>query len=230
MNDPPPLLVVDAGRMAYMEAWRLQERIRDALADERLDADVLLLLEHPHVFTIGRRGGWEHLLETHDNHGDTIPVYEVNRGGDITYHGPGQLVGYPLLRLAGIGGDVVRYLRMIEELLIHASGLLGVEAVTNAPFTGIWFDGRKLASIGVAVQRGITLHGFGLNVSTDMAWFDRIVACGIQGVEMSSLERLLESTPRRETVQRAVIDASCAIFQRAEVSTDLAKLEARITA
>ena len=230
MTPASSLLVVDAGRMEYMDAWRLQERIRDGLGDQRMDEDVLLLLEHPHVFTIGRRGGWEHLLDTHDEHGGKIPVYEVNRGGDITYHGPGQLVGYPLLRLSTIGGDVVRYLRMIEELLIGAAARLQVEAATNAPFTGVWCEGRKLASIGVAVQRGITLHGFGLNVTTDMRWFERIVACGLQGVEMTSLEGLLPAPPTREEVRRAVIEASSETLQRVPRTVDLRELEERLSA
>ncbi len=225
----PPLHVIDAGRMAYMDAWRLQERVRDALAEGSLEADVLLLVEHPHVFTIGRRGGWEHLLDSHDEHGARIPVYEVNRGGDITYHGPGQLVGYPLLRLSGIGGDVIRHLRMIEELLIQSVGVFGVEAVTNAPFTGVWYEGRKLASIGVAVQRGVTMHGFGLNVATHMQWFDRIVACGIDGVEMTSLESLALQTPTAESVQDAVVMAACDVFQRSAQRKTLSQLEDALT-
>ncbi|GMV42334.1 MAG: octanoyltransferase [Myxococcales bacterium] len=181
---------VDLGRLDYGQATQLQEGLVDRRAAGEV-GDLLLLLEHDHVFTLGRRGQRENLLDPLDEHGEPIPVFEVARGGDITYHGPGQLVGYPIVKLGDHGGDVVRYLRALEEALIVAVGRFGVSAERNPPYTGIWSGGEKIASIGISVRRDVTWHGFALNVSTDLSYFDRIVPCGLRWARMTSLERLL---------------------------------------
>jgi len=148
--------------------------------------DTLLLLTHPHVYTFGRAGNPENLLvppETLVREG--IPVERVGRGGDVTYHGPGQLVGYPIVHLAH--PDVHRFVRSIEGALIDALALFGVEAERIDGMTGVWTGGRKIASIGVGVKRWVTYHGFALNVSTDLSYFDRIHLCGLNGRKATSI-------------------------------------------
>ena len=180
------------GRVGYLGGWRLQEAVATRLRAG--DRERLLLLEHDPVYTIGRRGTLDNLIAAPDAlRRAGASVYRVDRGGDITYHGPGQLVGYPVIRL-GEGGDLVRYVRAIEDGLRDALATYGVDARTEKGKTGVWVDlpdGRpaKIAAIGVRVSRGITTHGFALNVSTDLAGFARIVPCGFAH-EVASLARL----------------------------------------
>ena len=178
------LEVLDAGRVPYREALEWQRSVAQARIEGQLDHDVLLLLEHPAVVTVGRTAQPRHLLDTAG-----IEVVEVERGGDVTYHGPGQLVGYPILDLRRYRPDLHWYLRALEQALIEALARLGIPAQPRAGYTGVWVRGRKIASIGVHVKQWVTWHGFALNVSTDLAQFDRVVACGIPGVEMTSVER-----------------------------------------
>jgi lipoyl(octanoyl) transferase len=169
------------GRVGYLEGWRLQEAIAARVRDG--DEERLLLLEHDPVYTIGRRGTMDHLLVGIDELRDAgASVFRVDRGGDITYHGPGQLVGYPIVRL-GERADLVRYVRGLEDALIAVLDGYGISARAEKGKTGVWVDlpdGRpaKIAAIGVRVSRGVTTHGFALNVSTDLAAFGRMVPCG----------------------------------------------------
>lgn len=172
------------GQVPYGEALELQRRLALDRIAGRLAEDRLLLLEHPPVVTLGRTAQPAHLLQS-----DGLDVFEVERGGDVTYHGPGQLVGYPILHLAGFRQDLHWYLRTLEQALIDALEMLGIGAQRRAGFTGVWIGERKIASIGVHVKQWVTWHGFALNVSTDLHGFDRIVPCGIPGVEMTSVER-----------------------------------------
>jgi len=182
------LQVVRADVVPYAEALAWQRALAQARLEGRLPHDVLLLLEHPPVLTLGRTARETHLLRR-----EGIDVFEVERGGDVTYHGPGQLVGYPILDLAGYRKDLHWYLRTLEEALIDALAELGVAGARNPGHTGVWIRReqgvRKIASIGVHVKQWVTWHGFALNVTTDLAQFDRIVACGIRGVVMTSVER-----------------------------------------
>src|SRR5437867_8327732 len=148
----------------------------------------MLLLQHPPVVTLGRNARAGHVREARD-----LPVFEVERGGDVTFHGPGQLVGYPILDLTGHRQDLHWYLRTLEQALIEALAALGVPAERKPGYTGVWTRGgtRKIASIGIHVKQWVTWHGFALNVTTDLSYFDRIVPCGIPGVEMTSVEREL---------------------------------------
>src|SRR5438128_6417218 len=178
------LEVMDAGRVPYREALEWQRGLAQARIDGRLDHDLLLLVEHPDVVTLGRTAQPRHLLET-----TGIEVVEVERGGDVTYHGPGQLVGYPILDLQQHRSDLHWYLRTLEQALIEALERLDIHAARNPGYTGVWVGARKIASIGVHVKQWVTWHGLALNVTTDLAQFDRIVACGIAGVEMTSVAR-----------------------------------------
>ncbi len=175
------------GRMAFGDALTLQEEIvARKRADQSLD-DELLLLEHEPVYTIGRTPDQSSLRGTgHLPH----PLFPINRGGQATYHGPGQLVGYPIIDLRRAGAqDLHRYLRWIEEILIALLAGYGIAAQTRAGLTGVWVQDRKIASIGVGVRQWITMHGFALNVSGDLSPFDQIVPCGLANVAMTSIER-----------------------------------------
>jgi len=176
--------VVHAGTVPYAEALEWQRELAEDRIAGRLPHDVLLLLEHPPVVTLGRNSHPANLLQPAG-----IDVFEVERGGDVTFHGPGQLVGYPILDLRAYKPDLHWYLRTLEQALIEALGVVGILAERNPGFTGVWTRGKKIASIGIHVKQWVTWHGFALNVTTDLTHFDRIVPCGIHGVEMTSVER-----------------------------------------
>ena len=174
------------GRMAYEEALAMQTAILDRKIAEPGAPDELLLLEHDPVYTMGRTPDLTSLRdETQLPH----PVVRISRGGQATYHGPGQLVGYPILDLRTRGQDLHRYLRAIEDALIALCADFDVAAQRRDALTGVWVGGRKIASIGVGVKRWVSMHGFALNVCGDLAPFAHITPCGIAGVEMTSLER-----------------------------------------
>jgi lipoyl(octanoyl) transferase len=189
--------IVDLGLIGYAEAYALQKRV---VAARKADAigDVLLLCEHTPVITQGRNGKREHLLVSENMlRQRNVEFYETSRGGDITYHGPGQLVGYPILNLGAIRKDVVWYVRMLEEVMIRTTTEFGMEAYRIEGKTGIWVAvasgvEEKLGAIGVHISRWVTSHGLAYNVSTDLRNFDLIVPCGIAGRKAASLEKLLE--------------------------------------
>ncbi len=199
--------MIDLGLIGYAEAWSLQKRIVAARKAGAIK-DVLLVCEHPHVITQGRNGKREHLLASeHVLRQKGVEYYETSRGGDITYHGPGQIVGYPILNLGAIRRDVVWYVRMLEEAMIRATSEFGITAERVAGKTGIWVKSgdteEKLAAIGVHISRWVTSHGFAYNVSTDLRYFDLIVPCGIADRKATSLEKLLgRSVEQEEVAQR----------------------------
>ena len=180
----PVLEVIQAGVVPYAEALEWQRGLAQARIERRIPHDLLLLLEHPPVVTMGRTSQATHLLEAAG-----VEVFEVERGGDVTFHGPGQLVGYPIIDLTGYKQDLHWYLRTLEQALIGALEILGIPTERNPGYTGVWTKGRKIASIGIHVKQWVTWHGFALNVTTDLAHFDRIVPCGIPGVVMTSVEK-----------------------------------------
>ena len=208
-------LTVDLGLIGYAEAYALQKRIVAARKADAIE-DVLLLCEHPHVITQGRNGKREHLLAADSVlRQKGVEFYETSRGGDITYHGPGQVVGYPILNLAAIRRDVVWYVRMLEEVMIRAAGDCGVVATREVGKTGVWVatgkdspqraqsgaeTAEKLGAIGVHISRWVTSHGFAYNVSTDLRYFDLIVPCGIADKRATSLEKLLGHSVKMEGV------------------------------
>lgn len=180
--------VLQLGRVPYHEAHALQRRLADRLISHELEHDLLLLLEHERTITLGRGTQASSLpLPTEELARRGITVAEVERGGDVTWHGPGQLVGYPVLDLTRHRQDLHWYLRTLEEALIDALGRLGIVGERNPGFTGVWTGGRKIASIGIHVRQWVTTHGFALNVSNDLADFGLIVPCGIGGVTMTSV-------------------------------------------
>ncbi|HCE18193.1 MAG TPA: lipoyl(octanoyl) transferase [Anaerolinea thermolimosa] len=213
------------GRVAYRKAWQLQNRLADLIAAGK-QLPTLLLLEHPPTYTIGRMGNRDHLLLDDQRLAErNLTVVEVDRGGDITYHGPGQLVGYPILPLAPVdwqGGvlgkaDFVGYLRRLEACLIEALGQLGVRAIRRDGLTGVWVEENregdapayvKVASIGVKIDsRGITRHGFALNLATDMEYWEGIVPCGLEGVRMTNLVDYIAGATHSMAVLDAIVEA-----------------------
>ncbi len=198
---PPDLRVHWLGRTDFANALALQEEI---VAKKRADPshpDELLLLEHEPVYTIGRTPDQSSLLgAAHLPH----PLFAINRGGQATYHGPGQLMGYPIIDLRGCGQDLHRYLRWLEQLLIEMLAQYEIAATQRASLTGVWVDERKIASIGVGVRHWITMHGFALNVCGDLSPFNQIVPCGIDNVAMTSMEKETGRTFSVETVAASV--------------------------
>lgn len=187
------LLTVNLGRREYGDVLTLQRELCQARLHGGADSDVLLLVEHPDVITLGR--GTQASSLPHDQ--PTLrrlgyQVHEIERGGDVTYHGPGQLVGYPILDLRHHRRDLHWYLRQLEAVLIDALATFDVTGERVAGATGVWTSGRKIASIGIHVKQWVTFHGFALNVTTDLSRFDSIVPCGIDGVTMTSIARELE--------------------------------------
>ena len=189
------LLIVDLGLLSWSDAYALQQHLVAARKAGELD-DVFLLCEHPHVITLGRNANRANLLASeHVLHQKGVAFEATNRGGDITYHGPGQIVGYPVLNLNGIKRDVGWYVRTLEEAMIRASADFAVPAFRVAGKTGIWVQAgaseEKLAAIGIHLSRWVTSHGFAFNVSTDLRYFDLIIPCGISDRKATSLEKLL---------------------------------------
>lgn len=188
------------GRISYEEALAFQEQLVSQIAAGTA-AEQLLLLEHEPVYTIGRTPDRSSLR---DPAALPAPVVQINRGGQATYHGPGQLVGYPILDLRNYGQDLHRYLRTLEQVLIELLGQFGVSAQRREGLTGVWVAERKIASIGVGVRRWISMHGFALNVCGDLSPFQQITPCGITGVEMTSVEKeALQNVTVEEVAQAA---------------------------
>ncbi len=212
----------------YQEAWDIQNQLADKLAADEIPP-TLLLLEHPHTFTFGRRGRAANLLWSESELKQRgIDVYWVDRGGDVTYHGPGQLVGYPIISLDITGllpadssgstslpqADYVGYLRKLERVLILALHQFGVNGETIKDLTGVWVNGAKIAAIGVKVDsHGITRHGFALNVAPDMSYWDGIIGCGLAGCPVTSLAVLQPNPPSMQQVNQAIINAFEIIFK-----------------
>jgi lipoate-protein ligase B len=202
--------VISQGRVPYFRALDLQMQICN-LKKLGFDKDVLLLLEHPPTITMGRSGKPDHLLIKEENlKSRGIEFWNVDRGGDVTFHGPGQLVGYPILLLRGHERDVRGYMHHIEESLIRLLSLYGIEATREFGFTGVWTQRGKIAAMGVHISRWITRHGFALNVNTDLSFYDLIVPCGIADRSVTSMQKLLS----REVEMTEVINRYAAEFGR----------------
>ena len=217
------LLVADLGVMPYAAALELQRDVARRVISSEIAEDVLLLVEHPPVVTLGRASREGHLLASPELlRARGVELYEVERGGDVTFHGPGQLVGYPILDLKRHRQDLHWYLRQVEETLIRTLAAHSIVADRQAGQTGVWTGGRKIASIGVHAREWVTWHGFALNVSTDLSWFDLMVPCGIAGVTMTSIERETGESVTLPAVADRVITSFSDVFdltaQRVEAS------------
>ena len=207
------LQVVDLGHMEYAEALELQRAVAHARIDGSLPEDLLLLVEHSPVVTLGRSSKEAHLLASPELlRARGVELFEVERGGDVTFHGPGQLVGYPILDLKRHRKDLHWYLREVEEALIVALARLGIPGQRKPSYTGVWVEDRKIASIGVHARDWVTWHGFALNVTTDLDFFDLIVPCGIQSVTMTSIARELGGGAKSLPPQHEVADVVARAF------------------
>lgn len=206
------LTVANIGRTKFADSWKLQQKIFE-LRHFGLAGDMLLYTEHEHVYTIGKGGDENHLLATESELKDSgVDVFRIDRGGDITYHGPGQIVGYPIIDLNLYFADIHRYLRCLEEVIILALNAYGIEAAREPELTGVWVKGEKIAAIGVKVSKWITMHGFALNVSTDLSRFARIIPCGIFHKGVTSIERILGKEVSLDDVREKLTDAFSLVF------------------
>lgn len=232
----PPIFVIDLGRRPYGEVHRLQRELADRRIAGELSDDLLLLVEHDPVITLGRGTQASSLpLTPAALTARGFEVVEVERGGDVTYHGPGQLVGYPILDLQQHRQDLHWYLRQLETALIRSLGILGIAARANPGYTGVWVEDRKIASIGIHVRQWVTTHGFALNVDEGRSGFDAIVPCGIPGVRMTSVREEIEhaaaSSSGRDDLlwmrtRDAVVRELAEVLERQPVREELARLTA----
>ncbi len=192
-TDLPTCYAVDLGLMDYKEAWKLQSDIVAARINGIIDTDIILFLEHPTVFTLGRRGGLEHLLVSEEFLKTAgIPIVHVERGGDITFHGPGQMVAYPIVDLKARSFGVVDFVEILEDIMLATVRTWGIAAERNPANRGIWVGNNKMGSIGLAIRKGISFHGMALNVNLDLTPFSYIQPCGLQGVCMTSMQQELD--------------------------------------
>ena len=202
----PQAQFVHLGAVPYTHALHLQQRLHEEVVNGHRP-DTLILLEHPHVYTLGRRGKMDDILAS-----DTelrrlgIEVHYTDRGGEVTYHGPGQLVGYPILNLRRWGGGPLKYVRALETTIIAALSEFGIQAKSEGHPTGVWVEDRKIAAIGVKVGRRVTTHGFALNVSVDLSYFDRIVPCGMPDIQVTSMSRELRRPVSVDEVMPVVVE------------------------
>src|SRR5215831_18531613 len=231
MNDLIPCRVVSLGKLQYLEAWALQKRLAAARGADEIP-DMLLWVEHPHTYTLGSSGNADNvLLSAEEVAARRIELHRVDRGGDVTYHGPGQLVGYPILKLArggdGLHADVISYVRGLEQMLIGALAIFGITACVYPGLTGVWVNElaspAKIAAIGVRVtSKRVTMHGFALNVNTDLDYFKGIIPCGIADKSVTSMARLLGQMLDMDHVSERVGEAFAAVFARSLYQTDAA--------
>lgn len=226
--------VIDLGKQAYKPVWDLQEQQLNAIVEQKRKnrsateptptSNYLYWVEHPPVITLGKSGLPKHLLLDEEQLQEKgIEFFTTNRGGDITFHGPGQLVGYPILDLENFFSDIHKYLRLLEEAIILTLEEYGLKAERSEGETGVWLDvgtpfARKICAMGVKASRWVTMHGFALNVNTDLSYFDYIVPCGIQGKAVSSLERELKRTVPLAEVKAKILVHLANLFS-AELST-----------
>jgi lipoate-protein ligase B len=210
------LLYKDLGRVDYLAALEFQERLV-ALKQREPFSDVLLFVEHAHVYTLGRGANAANVLAPQD-----VPVYRTSRGGDVTYHGPGQLVVYPVIDLGSkLRREVHRYLRNLEMSAIETLADFGLAATRKPPYTGIWIENRKIAAIGVAVRRSITFHGLALNVNTDLSYFNRIVPCGLAWANVTSMARELGHEQNIAHVKESFLNHFAELFGYSDIKEGL---------
>lgn len=205
------------GLQAYQPIWELQHKVQErivaekksenngAFVDKRKE-DVFLFVEHPHVYTLGKNGAQENLLRSQAELKQWEAEFiKIDRGGDITYHGPGQIVGYPILDLDHFFTDIHKYLRSLEEVIIRVCADYGIKANTVDGLTGVWVSEQKICALGIRCSRWVTMHGFAFNVNTDLNYFNNIVPCGIQDKEVTSLEKLLGAPVDMDEVREKII-------------------------
>ena len=201
---------MNLGKKSYGEVWNLQKKMQIKRMAGEID-DLLILVEHDPVYTLGKNADVNHLLQSRDR---TIEVFNVERGGDITFHGPGQLVGYPIIDLANYKKSVSWYMHSLEQLTIEVLSEFEITAKRVKGLTGVWVGDKKIAAQGVRLTRWVTMHGFSINVNTDLSYYNGIIPCGIFDRGVTSMEELLGSTQKMEKIRTLVIDKFNQIFMR----------------
>jgi lipoate-protein ligase B len=205
--------VMDLGKRPYEEVWNLQKDLQQKRINKEID-DVLILVEHDPVYTLGKNADVNHLLQSRDR---SIDVFNIERGGDITFHGPGQLVGYPILDLANYNKSVSWYMRSLEQLTIEVLKEFGIFANRVEGLTGVWVEDEKIAAQGVRLSRWVSMHGFSLNVNPDLSFYDGIIPCGIFDRGVTSIQQLLGTTQKMAKVKSLVINKFDQIFARSKL-------------
>ena len=207
------LQVIDLGQKPYKQVWNLQKKLQTKLIDG-VKRDCLLLVEHEPVYTLGKNADPNHLLQSRDK---SINVYNIERGGDITFHGPGQLVVYPILNLAHYKKSISWYMRALEQLIINVLEKLEIKGNRVKGYTGVWVGDKKIAAQGVRLSRWVTMHGFSINVNTDLSFYDGIIPCGIFDHGVTSIEKELNTVQEIDKVKLLVVDSFKEIFIKDEM-------------
>lgn len=206
--------IIDLGLIDYEKAWDIQHQLWSRRVEEELP-DVLLFLEHPHVITLGRRGNRSHLIASPEVlEAMKIPLFHVERGGDVTYHGPGQIVVYPIFNLKEYGYRLIRYVSQLEEVALSVLKDFGILGRKDPLNRGVWVEGEKIASVGVAIKRWVSFHGLSLNYETDLKYFELINPCGLEGKKMTSMAKILGTEISREHLVERISFHFMQIFER----------------
>ena len=207
------LCYADLGFIDYKESWDLQNNIHENRVKGNVN-DYLLLLEHPNTYTLGKTADKSHLVGSEDYLKEkNISIYDIDRGGDITYHGPGQVVGYPIINLNDWNQDTHKYLRALEEVIIRVCFEFGLIGRREPKYTGVWIDDRKIAAIGIKVSRWVTMHGFAFNVNTDLSLFSGIIPCGISDKSVTSLSKEVNTKIEIENVKFLLLKHFNEVFE-----------------
>ena len=194
------IIIQDLGHRSYKEVWDLQKQMQQQRIRLEIE-DTLILVEHDPVYTLGKNSNENHLLQSRD---ESVDVFNIERGGDITFHGPGQLVGYPILDLSNYKKSISWYMRTLEQIIIDTVSEFGIEAKRIKGLTGVWVGDEKIAALGVRIRRWVTMHGFSINVNTDLTFYDGIIPCGIFDHGITSMEQLLCRPQDMEKVKKVV--------------------------
>ena len=194
------IIIQDLGQRPYQEVWAYQKKIQSKRIAGEIE-DTLLMVEHEPVYTLGKNANENHLLQSRDQ---SVDVFNIERGGDITFHGPGQLVGYPILDLSHYKKSISWYMRTLEQIIIDTVSEFGIEAKRIKGLTGVWVGDEKIAALGVRIRRWVTMHGFSINVNTDLTFYDGIIPCGIFDHGITSMEQLLCRPQNIEKVKKVV--------------------------
>lgn len=211
------LLILKLGTEPYKKIWDLQHQIHRMRVNSQIN-DVLILLQHNHVYTLGKVAKKNHLLLDEKlliEQG--IELFEIDRGGDITYHGPGQIVGYPIIKLNELYEDVHRYLRELEEVIIRVLNEYNVRAYRIPEYTGVWVNDEKISAIGIKISRWVTMHGFAFNINTDLEFFDKIIPCGIFDKGITSLKKILGKNVDLDEVENFLIKHFVDVFKYEDI-------------
>lgn len=208
------LLFKDLGKSPYEKTWDLQKTMQRRRINNDIH-DTVLFVEHEPVYTFGKNANEDHLLQ---NYPDDVKLYHIERGGDVTFHGPGQLVGYPIIDLHQYQLSISWYMRSLEEVIIQTLKKFNIKAERKSGLTGVWVKNKKIAALGVRISRWVTMHGFALNVNTDLRYYDSIIPCGIFNYSVTSMEKLLKEEQNIAEVKKALITVFSRVFQSEMVS------------